>query len=43
MLRALDDLLFEEARDLTAICALQDKVALFIAGSQLVTVAKKAW
>ena len=32
--------LFEQARDLTAVCALQCQVALFVAGSQLITVAE---
>jgi hypothetical protein len=40
MLRSFDHRLFEEARDLTADFALQCKVALLVAGSQLVTVAE---
>jgi len=43
MLRSSDHRLFEQARDLPAVCALQCKVALLVAGSQLVTVAEEAW
>jgi hypothetical protein len=40
MLRSFDHRLFEQARDLTAVRALQSKVAFLIAGYQLVTVAE---
>jgi len=43
MLRSFDHRLFEQARDLTAICALQCKVAFRVAGSERVTVAEQAW
>jgi hypothetical protein len=42
MLRSCDHRLCEQARDLTAVGALQSKVAFLIAGYQLVTVAEEA-
>jgi hypothetical protein len=43
MLWSLDHRLFEQARDLTAVFALQCEVAVLIARSQLVAVAEDAW
>lgn len=42
MLRSFDHGLFQQARHLTAVGTLQDKVPIVVAGSQLVLVAKQA-
>jgi hypothetical protein len=43
MLRSFDHGLFEQPRHLAAVRALQNEVAIVIAGPQLVTMAKYAW
>jgi hypothetical protein len=42
VLRSFDHRLFQEARHVTAVGALQHKVAVVVAGSQVITVAEQA-